>query len=214
VTKCHLLGRHGLASRAVFQQSDDPSNSTPCTRSVIHSSLSCTMTTPLDRLRLLPSYCGFCTAVDFAPTDHHHPWILRCCDRGRSVTLWHLIPKKQITATFQLHARITSQLSVCSGAFSPILIACAAALHRQRAHAPFTRLILDSARSRARPAESCTCTLPSLLPPFRSNPDFPRPPPSRHDSRGFARDPHRTHESPPIPSYWSTESPTQIRLQQ
>ena len=112
MTKCHLLGRHGLASRAVFQQSDDPSNSTPCTRSVIHSSLSCTMTTPLDRLRLLPSYCGFCTAVDFAPTDHHL-WILRCCDRGRSVTLWHLIPKKQIPATFQLHASNASQLSVC-----------------------------------------------------------------------------------------------------
>ena len=121
-----------------------------------------------------PPYCGFCTAVDSAPTDHHHPWILCCCDRGRSVTLWHLIPKKQVPATFQSHARITSQLSVCSRALSPILIVCAAALHRQRAHAPFTRLILDSARSRARPAESCT--LPSLLPPFRSNPDFPRPP--------------------------------------
>ena len=115
VTKCHLLGRHGLATRAVFQQSDDPSNSTPCTRSVIHSSLSCTMTTPLDRLRLLPSYCGFCTAVDFAPTDHHHPWILRCCDRGRSVTLWHLIPKKQITATFQSHASILANYPCVPG---------------------------------------------------------------------------------------------------
>ena len=79
------------------------------------------------------------------------------------MTLWHLIPKKQVPATFQSHASNTSQLSVCSWALSPILIACAAALHRQRAHAPFTRFTLDYARSRARPPESCT--LPAHSPP-------------------------------------------------